>query len=73
MEILLNIVVIIVALAVLYGIWGGVHLFAVKRLGFRKLGCRGPSIDEYGNSICCTSGDKCDKVPPKSEDTCRSM
>ena len=73
MEILLNVVVVIVALLLLYGVWGGIHLFAIKRLGLRKLGCRGPSTDEYGNAICCTTGDKCDKVESKPDNTCRSM
>ncbi len=32
---------------------GGVHLLARRRLGERKLGCKGPQRDNEGNLLCC--------------------
>lgn len=72
MEYLFNILIIVVALIVLYAVWGGVHLIAVKRLGFRRLGCRGPSFDENGNSICCNTGEICDKDSKDNSSDCAS-
>ncbi len=60
--ILLNIVVIIAAFLILFGVWGGVHLLARHRLGDRKLGCRGPTTDDWGNTVCCTTGEPCDEA-----------
>ena len=56
---LLNLLVLILALLVLFGVWIGVHLLARHKMGDRKLGCRGPSVDAQGNSICCNSGLEC--------------
>ncbi|HOJ67228.1 MAG TPA: hypothetical protein PKX28_08015 [Candidatus Hydrogenedentes bacterium] len=51
--ILLNLVVAGVVLIVVFGVWGGVHLLARRRLGDRKMGCKGPHRDEQGNMLCC--------------------
>lgn len=59
---LLNMLALIVALAILFGVWGGVHLLARKRLGDRKLGCRGPTTDDWGNTVCCHTGDPCERA-----------
>lgn len=64
-----NIIVILIALALIYGVWAGVTLLAHRRFGDRKLGCRGPQSDAYGNLRCCNNPDElCDsvKTPPKS-------
>ncbi|MBI3117183.1 MAG: hypothetical protein HYZ00_00755 [Candidatus Hydrogenedentes bacterium] len=59
---LLNAVAVVVALVLLFGVWIGVHLLARRRMGERKLGCRGPTFDEQGNSVCCHSGQPCDRI-----------
>lgn len=58
---LLNILVFAIALLVLFSVWVGVHLLARHRMGDRKLGCRGPTVDEQGNTVCCNSGARCDR------------
>jgi len=60
--ILLNAAVALGALVIIFGVWGGVHLLARKRMGDRQIGCRGPSTDAYGNSVCCNTGEPCERV-----------
>lgn len=71
--VVLNVVVLLVALSLLYGVWMGVHLLARKLLGERKLGCKGPSVDEEGNQICCTTGELCKNQGGESGHAHRSM
>ena len=48
-------------LCVLFGTWIGVHLLAQRRLGYRKLSCSGPVVDEEGKARCCKgTGELCD-------------
>lgn len=56
---LLNTVVAVMAIIILLAVWGGVHLLAQRRLGNRQIGCRGPSLDDDGNEICCHTGEPC--------------
>lgn len=58
MQFLLNIAVAAAALVVIFGVWGGVHLLARKRMGERQLGCKGPVPDPGGNMLCCKGGGK---------------
>ncbi len=58
MQFLLNIAVAAAALVVIFGVWGGVHLLARKRMGERQLGCKGPVPDRGGNMLCCKGGGK---------------
>ena len=51
-----------VLLAALYALWGGVHLLANYRMGFRRMGCQGPRTDAYGKQVCCKSGEECDEI-----------
>jgi len=60
-SVLLNAIVAIAALAILFGIWVGVHLLARYRMGARQIGCRGPMTDDFGNEVCCHSGEPCEK------------
>ena len=62
---MLQMAAIITFLCLIFGVWGGVHLLAQKRMGDRKLGCQGPITDDDGNAVCCQTGDACDKVPPR--------
>jgi hypothetical protein len=48
-----------ILLVLVYGIWVSAHILAIKLLGIRKLGCKGPSMDKKGNAICCKTGDIC--------------
>ncbi|MFP4499515.1 MAG: hypothetical protein ACLFTT_00815 [Candidatus Hydrogenedentota bacterium] len=58
---LLNIAAATVAVTVILAVWSVVHLFARKRIGERKLGCRGGSTDAQGNYRCCKGdGSLCD-------------
>ena len=66
-QILLTIGAVAVFLLLLFGIWGGVHLLANFRLGFRRMGCQGPRADAYGNQICCKTGGPCDAVTEEAE------
>lgn len=68
MQILLNAAVAIVALVILYTIWGGAHLLARYRMGDRKLGCRGPSSDDWGNAVCCHTGEPCERAETCEQD-----
>jgi hypothetical protein len=52
-----------VALVILFVVWGGIHLLARKRLGDRKLGCRGPVVDADGRARCCQGLDMCQETP----------
>jgi len=70
--ILLNALVAIVALVLLFGVWGGVHLLARKRMGDRKIGCRGPVLDDEGNSVCCNTGGECDILSSDSSPEART-
>lgn len=56
---LVNALVAIVALVVVYGVWVGVHLLARFRMGPRQIGCRGPMTDDFGNEVCCHTGEPC--------------
>lgn len=56
---LINALVAIVALVVVYGVWVGVHLLARVRMGPRQIGCRGPMTDDFGNEVCCHTGEPC--------------
>lgn len=58
---ILNVLAVLAALVMIYTVWIGVHLLARKRMGERKLGCQGPSYDLEGNSVCCRTGEACDK------------
>lgn len=65
--------VAILAVIILFLVWGGVHLLARKHLGDRKLGCRGPVYDESGKPMCCQNPDEpCETAgqvddPPSSQ------
>jgi hypothetical protein len=56
---ILNIIVAVTALVLLYGFWVGVHLYARHRMGIRQIGCRGPVTDDFGNEVCCHTGEPC--------------
>lgn len=58
---LVNGLVAVVALVTVYGVWVGVHLLARKRMGVRQIGCRGPVTDDFGNEVCCHTGEPCDR------------
>lgn len=58
---LVNGLVAVVALVIVYGVWVGVHLLARRRMGERQIGCRGPVTDDFGNEICCQTGESCDR------------
>lgn len=58
--VILNAIVAVIAIVVLFLLWGGVHLLARRRMGDRKLGCQGPSYDIHGNAVCCSSGEACE-------------
>lgn len=64
---LVNGLVAVVALVVVYGVWIGVHLLARHRMGIRQIGCRGPMTDDFGNEICCHTGEPC-----RRDATCES-
>jgi len=49
----INLLALAVVLALLFGVWGGIHLLARNRMGDRPIGCRGPQVDERGNTVCC--------------------
>lgn len=69
MQFLLNIAVAAAALVVIYGVWGGVHLLARKRMGERQLGCKGPVPDRGGNMLCCKGGGKlCENADGHGDD-----
>ena len=57
--IVLNALVAVAALTILFGIWVGVHLWARHRMGIRQIGCRGPVTDDFGNEVCCHTGEPC--------------
>ena len=59
--VLLNALVAVAGLALVYGIWIGVHLIARHRMGVRQIGCRGPVTDDFGNEVCCHTGEPCTK------------
>ncbi|MBX3177147.1 MAG: hypothetical protein KF886_07300 [Candidatus Hydrogenedentes bacterium] len=65
--VLLNAVVAILALVLIFGVWIGIHLLARHRMGARQIGCRGPVTDDFGNEVCCRSGEPCAK-----DDSCES-
>jgi len=64
---LVNGLVAVLALITVYGIWIGVHLLARYRMGDRQIGCRGPMTDDFGNEICCHTGEPC-----RRDDACES-
>lgn len=55
----LNIAVALAALAIIFSLWVGVHLLARNRMGIRQIGCRGPVTDDFGNEVCCHTGEPC--------------
>ncbi len=57
--IILNLVVAVGALVLIFGVWIGVHLLARFRMGVRQIGCRGPMTDDFGNEVCCHTGEPC--------------
>jgi hypothetical protein len=59
----------VLVLVCFFGIWVGVHLLARRRLGDRRLGCRGPTVDDSGNEVCCNSGDTCEVPGTPKKDT----
>ena len=59
--VLINAVVAVAAILLIYAVWGGVHLLARRRMGVRQIGCRGPVIDDFGNEVCCHTGERCEK------------
>lgn len=65
---LVNGLVAVLALVVVYALWVGVHLLARHRMGERQIGCRGPLTDDFGNEICCHTGEPCDR-----EKTCDTV
>lgn len=65
---LINALVAVFALVVIYGIWVGVHLLARHRMGVRQIGCRGPVTDDFGNEVCCHTGEPCPR-----DDACESQ
>lgn len=64
---LLNVLVALIALTLIYGLWVGVHLLARARMGVRQIGCRGPVTDDFGNEVCCHTGEPC-----PGDDACES-
>lgn len=58
---LVNGLVAVLALLMVYGMWVGVHLLARHRMGERQIGCRGPMTDDFGNEICCHTGEPCER------------
>lgn len=65
--VLLNALVAVAALVLLYGVWLGIHLLARARMGARQIGCRGPRTDDFGNEVCCQTGEPCPE-----DDTCEA-
>jgi len=65
--ILINAFVAVAAVVLIYGLWVGVHLLARHRMGARQIGCRGPVTDDFGNEVCCHTGEPCTK-----DDECES-
>lgn len=65
--VLVNALVALVALVLIFGLWIGIHLLARHRMGVRQIGCRGPVTDDFGNEVCCHTGEPCAK-----EDRCDS-
>ena len=57
--VLVNAAVAVTAIVLIYGIWVGVHLLARHRMGNRQIGCRGPVTDDFGNEVCCHTGEPC--------------
>ena len=58
--IILNAIIAIVALVLIFTVWIGVHLIARHRMGVRQIGCRGPVTDDFGNEVCCHTGEPCE-------------
>lgn len=52
-SILLTITVVFVFFGCVLLLWTAIQLIAEKRLGFRKLGCKGPVRGEQGEMTCC--------------------
>ncbi len=54
----------ITAILLILGVWALVHLLARRQMGERRLGCRGPQLDDEGNSVCCNDPDvPCESMP----------
>lgn len=54
--------------AVVVLFWLAIHLLAIKRLGERKQGCKGPVPGEHGEMLCCKGdGTRCDEVEQKAQ------
>lgn len=52
-SILLTITVVFLFLGCVLLLWTGIQILAEKRLGFRKLSCKGPVRGEQGEVLCC--------------------
>lgn len=65
LTVVLNAAVAIVAIALVLGVWIGVHLLAQRRVGERKLGCSGPTPNAEGGVSCCSQSASCDNPPPR--------
>jgi len=68
--VVLNAIVAVAALTILFGVWIGVHLLARFRMGARQIGCRGPMTDDFGNEICCHTGEPCERDTPCETAAC---
>ena len=55
----LNALVAVAALVLLFTLWVGIHVLARRRMGERQIGCRGPVTDDFGNEVCCHTGEPC--------------
>ena len=60
--VLLTSIAAIAALVVLFVVWGGVHLLAQARMGWRSMGCKGPIVNEDGAPVCCKTGEACERT-----------
>ena len=48
--------------------WLAIHLLAIKRLGERKQGCKGPVSGENGEMLCCKGdGTPCDEIEQETK------
>ena len=59
---MLQATIAILAIVIVFTVWGGVHLLASRQLGDRKLGCQGPQADAEGNVGCCQGDSGCSRV-----------
>ena len=65
---LLNIIIAVVFLGGILLIWTGIQIWAQKRLGYRKQGCKGPTQGEDGEMLCCKGdGSLCTEADGESD------